>query len=112
MADWTPETLFIHFTQRFLDAERATRIALEASEKAVTIAEGNADKWRANANEWRAAMTDRERNFASSKKLDDMERRVDRWEGAAMGMKSAWVWLLGAIAALSTCVAIYSALRR
>lgn len=45
--------------------ERAISAALAAAEKAVLVAEGNAEKWRMNANEWRAAMDDRERNFLS-----------------------------------------------
>lgn len=45
--------------------ERAVAAALAAAEKAVLIAEGNAEKWRTNANEWRASMLDRERQFLS-----------------------------------------------
>lgn len=45
--------------------ERAVTAALAAAEKAVLIAEKNAEKWRDNANEWRDAMNDRERNFLS-----------------------------------------------
>jgi hypothetical protein len=36
-----------------------------SQEKAIAVAEANAERWRANANEWRAAMTDREQNFFS-----------------------------------------------
>jgi delta 1-pyrroline-5-carboxylate dehydrogenase len=43
--------------------EEAVKIALADAEKAVSVAERNAEKWRDNANEWRAAMTDRERMF-------------------------------------------------
>ena len=43
--------------------ERAVSAALAAAEKAVNVAEQNAEKWRTNANEWRAAMNDRELNF-------------------------------------------------
>ncbi len=45
--------------------ERAITAAMAAAEKAIGIAEANAEKWRTNANEWRAAMNDRERNFLS-----------------------------------------------
>lgn len=45
--------------------ERAISAALAAAEKAVHVAEINAEKWRMNANEWREAMNDRERNFLS-----------------------------------------------
>jgi len=45
--------------------ERAILVAINNAEKAVQIAETNAEKWRVNANEWREAMNDRERNFLS-----------------------------------------------
>ncbi len=45
--------------------ERAISAAMAAAEKAILVAENNAEKWRMNANEWRAAMNDRERNFLS-----------------------------------------------
>lgn len=45
--------------------QNAIRAALAAAEKAVSVAEINAEKWRMNANEWREAMNDRERNFLS-----------------------------------------------
>lgn len=49
--------------QRFAAQEQAVNTALAAAEKAVGVAEVNAEKWRMNANEWRAAMNDRERQF-------------------------------------------------
>lgn len=45
--------------------ERAISAAMAAAEKAILVAETNAEKWRTNANEWRSAMNDRERNFLS-----------------------------------------------
>lgn len=53
------------YEQRFVAQEKAVGAALSAAEKAVTLAEANAEKWRTNANEWREAMNDRERNFLS-----------------------------------------------
>lgn len=49
--------------------EKALSIALTASDKAVGLAEANADKWRESANEWRSAMNDKDRNFVTSKSL-------------------------------------------
>jgi hypothetical protein len=45
--------------------EKALVAALAASDKAVSVAERNAEKWRDSANEWRAAMTDKDRNFVT-----------------------------------------------
>jgi len=45
--------------------ERAISAAMAAAEKAILVAENNAEKWRMNANEWRSAMNDRERQFLS-----------------------------------------------
>ncbi len=72
---WTIDSLHSHlitilgeidkrYEQRFQAQEKAVLAALAAAEKAVTVAEVNAEKWRSNANEWRGSMDDRERNFA------------------------------------------------
>jgi hypothetical protein len=63
--------------QQFADADKAVRAAMAAAEKAVEKAEQNAEKWRANANEWRAAMSDRERNFATVQRVDSLEKTQD-----------------------------------
>jgi len=54
---------------QFLAQERAVTAALAAAEKAVLVAERNAEKWRDNANEWRGAMTDKDRNFVTKATL-------------------------------------------
>lgn len=58
---WTPDTLLELMNER--DRRYGERFA--AQEKAIAVAEMNAEKWRMNANEWREAMNDRERNFLS-----------------------------------------------
>lgn len=67
---WTLETLKVLMDERdrrygevSTAKEEAVRVALSNAEKAVLVAERNAEKWRDNANEWRAAMTDRESQF-------------------------------------------------
>ena len=67
---WTLETLKVLMDERdrrygevSTAKEEAVRVALANAEKAVLVAERNAEKWRDNANEWRAAMTDRESQF-------------------------------------------------
>lgn len=109
---WTLETLKVHIDQRFTDNDRALQAALASAKEAVLVAEKNAEKWRDNANEWRAAMTDRERNFASSKSLSDIEQRMDKMEGASNGMKAAYGYLLAGIAAVSTLIAIVMSLKK
>ena len=49
--------------------QEAVRAALASAEKAVGVAETNAEKWRNSANEWRSAMGDRERNFLTRKEF-------------------------------------------
>jgi hypothetical protein len=49
--------------------EKALSAALAASDKAVAVAERNAERWRDSANEWRAAMTDKDRNFVTKNAL-------------------------------------------
>lgn len=49
--------------------EKATQIALSSAEKAVLVAERNAEKWRDNANEWRQAMNDKDRSFVTKNVL-------------------------------------------
>jgi hypothetical protein len=49
--------------------EKAVSAALVAAQKAVDIAEHNAEKWREGANEWRQAMTDKDRNFVTKNVL-------------------------------------------
>lgn len=52
------------------DADRrAVELALSAAKEAVSVAEVNADRWRASANEWRGAMSDRERDFMSRREF-------------------------------------------
>jgi len=51
--------------ERFASQKELSDQRFAAQEKAIEVAEANAEKWRMNANEWRAAMTDRERNFLS-----------------------------------------------
>lgn len=67
--------------------EKAVNAALAASEKAVLVAENNAEKWRSNANEWRAAMTDREKTFATKSEFMLLKERLDRADGEKHGTR-------------------------
>jgi hypothetical protein len=47
----------------------------------------------------------------NNERLLEIAERVTRAEGHGSGMGSAWVYLIGAVAAISTVVSIYSATR-
>lgn len=66
---WTIETLKEHFEKVLAERDKAITSALQAAEKAVAVAEANAEKWRNQANEWRGAMTDREKNFITRREV-------------------------------------------
>lgn len=77
--------------QQFASQEKAVSAALAAAEKAVGVAERNAEKWRDNANEWRAAMSDKDRNFITK--------------------SAAWGYLVGAVGLLLAVIEILAVLR-
>lgn len=85
------------YMDRFESSEKAVNAALAASEKAVSVAETNAEKWRDNANEWRGAMTDREARFVSHTEFGLLKERLDRAEGGGKGMRDLWGWIMAAI---------------
>lgn len=58
---WSPSMILALMDER--DKRYTERF--DAQQKAIGVAEEQAEKWRANANEWRTAMNDRERNFLS-----------------------------------------------
>ena len=67
--EWTPATLFEHFTALREVDQRAHEAEFAAVRRAVAVYEATADKWRDSANEWRGAMSDRERDFVSRREL-------------------------------------------
>ena len=73
---WTLNTLKqlmderdVRYAQVSEAKEKAVAAALAAAQKAVEVAERNAEKWRDNANEWRQAMDDKDRNFVTKNTL-------------------------------------------
>lgn len=80
--EWTVETLKAHFDALREADKQAVSAALAAAEKAVTVAEANAEKWRDNANEWRGAMGDREKDFARRVEVDTAVGNLDSLLGA------------------------------
>lgn len=104
---WTVETLFVYFSTMLEGMEKKNYQRFLDQEKAVLTAESNAEKWRSNANEWRAAMSDRERNFATVQRVEAVEKSLDRIEGASAGIKSGWAYLVGAVGALAAIISIF-----
>jgi len=107
------------YDQRFGDQQEAVKAALASAEKAVAVAEANAEKWRMNANEWRGAMDDREKNLmprpqaeqadaANAEKISSLASRIDKNEGRTNGLLT----IFAIIAAVGVLVAIFMALRR
>lgn len=117
MSSWTVETLKEHFEAVLAEKDKAINIALASAKEAVSVAEANAEKWRANANEWRGAMTDRERNFVQKsefvvykesveKALTVEKERGDINQGKGMGAVSLWGYIVGAIGVVSMIISI------
>jgi hypothetical protein len=95
--EWTPTTLYRHFTS-----------LMEAQAKAIKLAEENAAHWRSQANEWRGAMTDRERSFMTRTEIDvrfcaledqlrDVKKAIQISAGKSLGTTAAWGYLVGAV---------------
>jgi hypothetical protein len=90
-----------YFDRVMLEKDKALQAALASAKEAVTIAEANSEKWRANANEWRAAMSDRDKLYmlksefttykeATEKILDELRT----YKAIAESKASSWlVWV-------------------
>ena len=110
-SSWTPEIVRDHllavigvndrrYEDKFAGQKEAVKDALAASEKAVNVAERNAEEWRKGANEWRGSMTDREGKFAMRSDLEAIKERLDRMEGGGKGQRDMWGWLAAGLAAV------------
>jgi hypothetical protein len=87
--------------------KESVALALNSQEKAVTVAEANAEKWRQSANEWRGSMNDRERNFmprseaeALLKASSDKIAALAAGETFTKGRSDGANWMWGIIAGL------------
>ena len=107
------------FDAALASQDKLTSAALAASNLATEKAEATAEKWRVNANEWRGAMDDRESKFVSvevhrsdmdglRKEVANLKDYVSERKGGEAGMKSAWGWIAGGLAALMAVVTIAS----
>lgn len=95
------------YEQRFALQKEIFSNALFNAEKAVTVAEINSEKWRANANEWRSAMDDRETRFVLKDQLNPtiqgIQKEVDQLRtqsnldtGKSMGYAQIWTYIVAA----------------
>jgi hypothetical protein len=105
----------------FTAADTAVKSALEAAEKATTKAENAADKRFEATNEFRQQLGDQANTFMprteavsmydrNTERIQELAERVTRGEGHGTGLNSAWVYVIGAVAVLSTVITIYHAL--
>ena len=126
--DWTPSLVHRHissvissndrrYEERFESQEKAINAALIATEKALAVAEHNAEKWRINVNEWRAEMDNREDKFTLQVETDVQFRayneRVSKLEiaeanrmGKGAGLSTGWTLLAGAIGLFLTILTL------
>ena len=104
---WNVVSLKEHLEEKLRLQDKAVTVALLAAEKAVAIAEGNAEKWRMNANEWRGAMGDREEKFVQKehltplltglqKEVNEVKTFVNQSQGKSIGMNQIWGYLVAA----------------
>lgn len=80
--------------------EKSTAAAFVAAEKAVTLAEANAERWRADASEWRSRMTDREKDFSTKTEVASLKERLDLSAGNGNGRRDTLGWIVGGISIL------------
>jgi vacuolar-type H+-ATPase subunit I/STV1 len=131
---WTPETLYLHFSQRiseldrrvldrFEAQQRSVEQLSEASERALTKAETATENRFASVNEFRAVLTEQSGTLATrsevniiTRQLEDRVReiqsRMDRLQGNASGFHAGWSYVIAGVAVSGTLIAILIALFR
>ena len=81
ISGWTVDTLHAHIQTIINDRDKLWLTILDerekrheqrfiAAQKAVDVAQADAEKWRDNANEWRAAMNDKDKTYATKEYVD------------------------------------------
>jgi uncharacterized coiled-coil DUF342 family protein len=109
--------------QRFEASERALSAALQSTTDALKLANENLIQWKHSQNEWRAAQNDLTRTFISRpeldtkveslhEKVDSVMHRLDKLEGASGGLRSAWIYLMGAISVVASIVATWAIIHK
>lgn len=92
--------------------ERAVAAALAAAEKAVLKAEAAADRRFEGVNEFRQTLTDQAATFATREKVDALEARMNRSEGARTGVTSTQALVFQLVTMLIAATGLYLALSR
>jgi hypothetical protein len=130
---WTLDTLMVHiaallteadlrYQQRYdaqqkaleaalLAAKEAVQAALAAAKEAVLKAEISADKRLELLNELRVGVATTEQLDALEKLVADLSKRLDRSEGRSTGLTAGWGFLLAAIGATATVIAVVLSLK-
>ncbi|MWA08720.1 hypothetical protein [Streptomyces sp. BA2] len=131
---WTPDMLRIYlseigderdlrYQQRFDAQTKAIEAALLAAKEAVIKAELANDKRFEGVNEFRQTLSDQAAQFMTrteseaatsrnSERIQDLTDRLNRAEGHGQGLNAGWGYLLAAIAAVATIIAIVLSLNR
>jgi acyl-CoA reductase-like NAD-dependent aldehyde dehydrogenase len=105
--DWSIPALKVYFEALRAADAAAISAALSAAEKAVQVAEVNAERWRNSANEWRAAMDDRERRFAQRDAMETADRNLQGQIDDLKPSRQSQQWVVTTVlAAISAFVAI------
>jgi hypothetical protein len=108
--DWTIPALKQHFEALRVADAAAIAAALAAAEKAVNVAEVNAERWRNSANEWRAAMDDRERRFAQrdavSTDVTNLQKQLDELKPSRQSQQWVVTTIIAAFSGLAALGAI------
>lgn len=137
VSGWTVDTLNAFTRQRFNDIEKAnllafetakserdalanlTRQRFEAQDRAVDKALEAIDKRLDGLNELRSMLTDAQAQFPTREATDtrfiamedrqrSLENRFEAQSGHSSGINSAWVYLIGAIAAIAAIAGLVS----
>lgn len=110
-ADKAVSTAFVSSEKRIRDALDAVEKNFVASEKAVKLAEENAERWREDAAAERRRVTDRERDLATKTEVSALKERLDRGEGGGQGKRDMYGWIFGAIMLILTVASFLHALK-
>ncbi len=104
-SEWTVDTLKAHLEALLSEKDKQIALALSAAEKAVTKAEAANEKRFDSVNEFRQTLSDQNKTFASTERVDGITQRLDKIEGRSGGQSDSWRWIalaVGVIIAAAT----------
>lgn len=114
---WTLNTLHIHMQRQIDDGKLAVAAALQAADLARTKAELASDKRFEAVNEFRATLADQTATFIPRGEYSEIQKAMDLkiqtvadqvrdQRAGRAALASGWGYFLGALAAVSTIIAI------